>query len=391
MAEARLRIPRQEFEQRVRKIQEIMNAHDIDLLVTHACECESANVRYLSGFWAVFDFAGVLVPREGNPILLTGGPESYDFAKQFSEIEDVRIHPMYVETAAPEWDKPTEEINFGSIVEEFHQHFPIKTIGIADSNIIPYQIMKDLQKGAPDAEYKEAQWIINKVREIKTENEIALLKEAYRITEQAFIDSLDTIKPGVREWEIEAAWRASAYKMGAEGTSYPIWITSGDTTFQSLCRSSDKLIVDNSMVQITVGAKYNGYCGNFCRAVVLGEIPKRHEYMINVARECVDETVELIKPGVSFASVYDKFQQRLAKNGFSGLNLYGPAHGTGMQEVECAWVDNRTDKVFQSGMVFNVDIWIADHQYGVRIEDGLYVTDSGVELFASYPREMIRL
>ena len=145
------------------------------------------------------------------------------------------------------------------------------------------------------------------------------------------------------------------------------------------------------MVQITVGAKYNGYCGNFCRAVVLGEIPKRHEYMINVARECVDETVELIKPGVSFASVYDKFQQRLAKNGFSGLNLYGPAHGTGMQEVECAWVDNRTDKVFQSGMVFNVDIWIADHQYGVRIEDGLYVTDSVVELFASYPREMIRL
>ena len=119
-------------------------------------------------------------------------------------------------------------------MEEFHQHFPIKTIGIADSNIIPYQIMKDLQKGAPDAEYKEAQWVINKVREIKTENEIALLKEAYRITEQAFIDSLDTIKPGVREWEIEAAWRASAYKMGAEGTSYPIWITSGDTTFQSL-------------------------------------------------------------------------------------------------------------------------------------------------------------
>ncbi len=391
MSKARLSIPKQEYLDRIANIQQGMEAQGIDLLVTHACECESSNVRYLSNFWAVFDFVGVLIPRKGNAILLTGGPESFDFAEQFSQIDDIRIHPLYVETAAPEWDKPTDVIDFGDIFEEIGATLPINTIGIANKNILPHEIMKDIAKGAPNAKYVEAQKIIDDARVIKSDNEIKLLREAYKITEQGFIDTVDMIKPGVREWELEANWRSVAYKMGAEGTSYPIWVTSGDTTYQSLCKSSDKEIANNSMVQFSVGAKYNGYCGNLCRAVVLGDISQKHEDMIKVAFECETETIEMMKPGVSFASVYDKFQARLEKNGFSGLNLYGPSHGTGLQECEGPWVDNRSDKVLLPGMVFNVDVWIADEQVGVRVEDGLVITDTGIELFTGFRREIIRL
>ena len=101
MTKERMTIPRNEYDERISKIQEAMKEQDIDLLITHACECESATVRYLSNFWAVFDFVGILVPREGKPILLTGGPESYDFADTVcTDRRDVRIHPMYVETSA---------------------------------------------------------------------------------------------------------------------------------------------------------------------------------------------------------------------------------------------------------------------------------------------------
>lgn len=391
MSKARMSIPKQEYLDRIASIQKSMESQGIDLLVTHACECESSNVRYLSNFWAVFDFVGVLIPQKGSAMLLTGGPESYDFAEQFSQIDDIRIHPLYVETAAPEWDKPTDVYDFSMILEEISATQKIKTIGIANKNIIPHEIMKDLEKGAPDAVFVEAQKIIDDVRVIKSDNEIKLLREAYKITEQGFIDTVDMIKPGVREWELEANWRSVAYKMGAEGTSYPIWVTSGDTTYQSLCKSSDKEIANNSMVQFSVGAKYNGYCGNLCRAVVLGKISQKHEDMIKVALECETETIEMMKPGVSFASVYDKFQKRLKDSGFAGLNLYGPAHGTGMQECEGPWVDNRTDKVLLPGMVFNIDVWIADEKVGVRVEDGLVVTDTGIELFTGYRREVIRL
>lgn len=391
MSKERMIIRKSEYLERITKVQQEMDKADIDLLVTHACECESANVRYLSNFWAVFDFVGILVPRCGNAILLTGGPESYDFAVQFSQIDDIRIHPMYVETAAPEWDKPTDSFDFSMILDEIRSRIPVKTIGIANTNIIPHAIMKDIEKGAEGAKFVEAQFIMNAARLIKSESEIAVLREAYRITEQAFIDTLGMVSPGVREWELEANWRGSAYKMGAEGTGYPIWVTSGDTTYQSLSKSTDKLIKNDSMVQFSVGAKYGGYCGNLCRAVVLGKIPQKHEDMIRVSLDSLNETIEIMKPGVAFASVYDRFQKRLADNGFTGLNLYGPAHGTGLQECEGPWVDNRTDSVLEPGMVFNVDVWIADERYGVRFEDGLVITESGIEEFTNYRREVIRL
>ncbi|MEF9864625.1 MAG: M24 family metallopeptidase, partial [Christensenellaceae bacterium] len=112
-----------------------------------------------------------------------------------------------------------------------------------------------------------------------------------------------------------------------------------------MCKSTDNEIKNNSMVQLSLGAKYNGYCGNMCRAIVLGKIPQKHMDMIHVALDCMNETIDTMKNGVPFAQVYDKFQARLKKNGFEGLNLYGPAHGTGLQECEGPWVDNRTDRI----------------------------------------------
>ncbi len=391
MNKERLYISKEEYLQRIEKIQQKMQKNDIDIILTHACECESANVRYLSGFWAVFDFAGVMIPREGDAILLTGGPESYDFAVEFSSLTDVRIHPLYVETNPPEWDQPTNPYSFKKILDEMREKFPVKKIVISDSYTIPQKLFEDLLKGAEEAEIIFDDDIITKERLYKSPMEIMILKEAYRITEEALKQTVESLEPGMSEWEIEAKWRCAAYSMGAEGTGYPIWVTSGDRTYQSLCKSTDRIIGRDEMVQLTFGAKYSGYCGNMCRPVIIGKIPQEHEKLISVALECFNETIDIIKPGVSFAEVYDKFQSRLQKNGFYGVNLYGPAHSTGLQECEGTWVDNRTDMVFTPNMVYNVDIWLSDGTHGVRFEDGILIAEEGVENLTNYPREAIRL
>ena len=382
-------IPRSEYDQRIINVQKMLEENGIDLLVTHACGCESATVRYLTNFWAVFDFVGVLVPRIGKPILLTGGPESYEFSVQFAQIDDIRVHPMYVETSAPEWDKPTNAYNYKMIIDELSETLPIKTIGIANPNTIPYQIMEDIKKGAPDAKFVDAEEKMMQLRWYKTENELKILREAYRITEEGVKAVCDMIEPGVREWEIEAKWQSVVRQLGAEGTGYPVWVTSGPSTFQSLCKSTDRIIGNNEMVQLSLGAKYNGYCGNMCRAIVLGEIPEKHMNMIKVTHECLEDTLASMAPGVPFADIYNKFQAKLAHYGFNGLNLYGPAHGTGLQECEGPWVDNRGSLVMEPGMVFNIDIWIADDKYGIRLEDGVAVTESGVEALTTWHRAPI--
>jgi len=388
--DARLTISRNEYDQRVACVQKEMQKEGIDLLVAHACECESANVRYLTNFWAVFDFVGVLVPREGKPILLTGGPESYDFAKEFAQIDDIRVHPLYVETSAPEFDKPAEAFDFTMILEELRKRLPIRTIGMANPNIIPEKIVEDIKKGAgAGVRYVDAQDTIMRCRWHKSEGEVALLKEAYRITEEGIKAAVEFIRPGIREWEVEAAWRGEIYKLGAEGTSYSVWVTSGPSTYQSLCKSTDRVIEKDSMVQLSLGAKYQGYCGNMCRGIVLGKIPDRHLHMMKVCIESLNDTAAMMRPGVEFAEVYDKFMAKLKKNGFEGLNLYGPAHGTGMQEVDGPWVDNRGGMVFEPNMVFNIDIWVADSEFGIRYEDGVLVTQTGLEQLSTYGREIL--
>ena len=168
-----------------------------------------------------------------------------------------------------------------------------------------------------------------------------------------------------------------------------MWVTSGPSTFQSLCKSTDRVIEKDSMVQLSLGAKYQGYCGNMCRGIVLGKIPDRHIHMMQVCLESLNDTAAMMKPGVAFAEVYDTFMAKLKKNGFKGLNLYGPAHGTGLQEVDGPWVDNRGSMVFEPNMVFNIDIWVADSEFGIRYEDGVLVTETGLEQLSTYGREIL--
>ena len=382
-------IPKEEYRQRVEKVQEEMRKRELDLIVTYSSECESANSRYLADFWPFFDFSGVVIPVEGEAILLTGGPESLEFAKQFSKIDDIRVHPMFVETSAPEWVPKVNEINFSSLIPDISRGRKISKVGIAGSNIFPQPIYDDLKAGCDGAEIVPADDILLKVRSIKSDNEIKILEEAYRITEEATKAAFDYAEEGKAEWEIEARAQSVMYTLGAEGTSYPIWVCSGPNTNQSLCRSTDKKIKKNELVQLTFGAKYKGYCGNLCRPFVIGTPQGKVKKLMEVGLEAEERAIKDIGPGVKAADVYRVFNEILDKYGYGSFALYGPAHGTGMQECEGPWLDDKTGLVIQPNMVFNVDIWLSDGEIGLRYEDGIVVTKTGVKELTSYKREII--
>ncbi len=109
-------IPDSDYRNRIERLQAAMAEVDLDVLITYSSESESASSRYLADFWPFFDFAGIIVPRQGEPALVTGGPESYEFAKQFSRIKDIRIHPAFVESSAPDWVPPVTYEDFDSIL-----------------------------------------------------------------------------------------------------------------------------------------------------------------------------------------------------------------------------------------------------------------------------------
>lgn len=383
-------LPSSEYAERVAKLQGELRKNGIDLFIGYSSECESSSSRYLTGFWPFFDFAVVAVPSDGQAALITGGPESYEFAKDFSSVPAIFINPLLVETCAPQWMPKVTEMNFNEILSKICKKNPVK-IGIGNWNIFPHILFKELKESMPSAQFVPADNLLLDIQKIKTKNEIPYIVEAYHISEEAMKATLNAAKPGMKEWELEAVAREKMLSMGAEGMPYPSWVCSGDHSRLSLCRSTDKPVEKNELIQFTFGAKYMGYCGNMCRPFSIGKVPSSAKKLMEVALEAFNYALDTIKPGVESSQVFDGYYKILSRYGYENFTLYGPAHGTGSSEVEGFWLANNNNFVIKTGMLFNIDIWLSDDINGLRYEDGILITESGVRELSSYRREIIEL
>lgn len=376
--------------ERIRKLQKEMEKNSVDLFIGYSSECESGSSRYLTGFWPFFDFSVVMVPVEGKAALLTGGPESYEFAESFATVPSIYINPLLVETSAPEWVPKVTEMDFKKIIKKVCKVAPTK-IGIGNWNIFPHILFEELKEALPDAEFLQADDLLLNVQKIKTANEIPYIIEAYRISEQAIIAALESAKPGLTEWELEAIGRCKMISLGAEGTPYPSWVCSGDNSRLSLCRSTNKPVQKNELIQLAFGAKYMGYCGNICRPFSFGKVPESINKLMKIALEAVNYTLENIGPGVESSQVFKGYYKLLSKYNYEDFTLYGPAHGTGSSEVEGLWLARENNFEILPGMLFNIDVWLSDDKNGLRFEDGVLITESGIRELTSYRREIIEL
>ncbi|MBA7668515.1 Methionine aminopeptidase 1 [subsurface metagenome] len=378
------------YSARIKKLQGLLREEGLDVFVGYSSECESATSRYLTGFWPFFDFSAVVVPQEGDAVLVIGGPESLEFARSFSQIPEIRVNPLLVETSAPEWVPKVTGESFSTILPSACGFVP-KSIGIANWNIFPHILFEDLKKAAPEAELVPADELLLKVQFIKTEAEIPYIIEAYHITEEAMKAALDAAETGKREWELEACARSKMVLLGAEGMPYPAWVCSGPNTHLSLCRSTDRVIQKNELIQFTFGAKYMGYCGNMCRPFCIENVPKPAKKLMEVALEAVDYAMKNIAPGVPASQIFEGYYEILSRYGYEEFTLYGPAHGTGSSEVEGLWLARNAHFPIEPNMLFNVDIWLSDGNIGLRYEDGIIVTQDGIRELTSYRREVIVL
>jgi len=383
-------LPVSEYERRVKALQDQLRKERIDVLIGYSSECESATSRFFTGFWPFFDFASVVIPAEGDAVLVTGGPESLEFAKAFSTVPVIKVNPLLVETSPPDWVPEVSGESMERIVFEALGREP-KRVGIANWNIFPRLLLEDLGKAVKKAEIVPADDLVLRVQTVKSAVEIPYIVEAYRITEQAMRKALEGARPGMREWELEAVARAEMITAGAEGMPYPAWVCSGPNTPQSLCRSTNRAVQKNELIQFTFGAKYMGYCGNMCRPFAFGRVPGPARKLMEAALEAMEYAIGTIKPGIEASSLFDGYYDILARYGYESFTLYGPAHGTGHSEVEGLWLAKKADFIIQPNMLFNVDIWLSDGSYGLRYEDGILVTGTGVRELTSYRRGVIEL
>lgn len=383
-------IPFEERKERIKKIQEKMKERQLDAYLVHSTESDFASVLYLSNHWPAFETSGVIIPQDGEPILLIGA-EAKPYAESRSTIKNIRLMVEYRESAEPEY--PGIPLSsFKEIFNEISSGNGIKKLGLGDYTILPMPVYDSIVKALGDeSRIIRAEDIISDLRIIKSENEIALIKKAHQITEKVLDEILGKIEPGLTEKEIVGMILESIYRNGAECEAFSQYVFSGRNTRNAISRTTFKKIEKNEMIQINIGARFGGYSSAIGRPLVIGKMSGEMKNMVKFGLEAHFKIYEWIKEGVVAGEVAKKFEDFYKENGKSDNFLYGPCHGTGIIEVEKPWMETNSNYKLKENMIFMADTFVITPEYGFRWEDGFKVTKSGVEEFSNKWQEVIEL
>lgn len=382
----RLRIPDVEFRERARMLQSTMQGEGLDALLAFSSECEPAYVRYLADYWPSFETAAVFLPAVGEPTLLIG-PESRRYAAAHSRIPRILQLADFRESSQPEYPG----VKLPQWPDVFREK-PIRRLGIAGWHMFPYPIASHVQEGLGKGEIVHADALMRQAMICKSEAEIRCLRESAHITEYAMATVMDAIRPGMTEAQIVGIAIAAMMDKGAEATAYPVWCCSGPNSNQAISRPTHRQIQKSEIVDIQIGARYDGYCTSISRPVVFAPCPDSLRRFLEVGLHAEIMTIDLLRAGVRAGEVARQVHAWIRKQGYGDSILYGPAHGCGQMECEYPFVETSSDLVLKANMTFEADLFLCQPEMGFRWEDAVLVrAGQPAEPLTSYRREIIVL
>ena len=383
----RVCIPDYEYKERIARAAKLVREKGLDVMVVSSTESDYANARYFSGFWPLFERAGVAISATGDAALLVG-PECIIFAQDVAKIDKIFCLKEFRESADPAYP----ELKPSTFSEVF------KAIGVTGENIkiglgsyveCTLPIYEGLKESFPKAEIVRCNDIMVTLRQIKSENELACIKEGFRIVDLATDEVIRHLKPGVTELQMVGIAQRVIYEEGAEYEGLPMYVFSEKSTRHAISRSGYRTINKGDIVQLNLSAKIDGYSPAIGLPVVMGKLEGERRRVVEFCKEAHDWTVEQLKAGVLASDVAKDFYKMFVDNGFKDNFVYGPCHGTGMIEVEAPWMETSSDYKLQENMTFQVDTFISGDGFGVRWEKGIAITKDGCTSMTDYLKKGI--
>lgn len=382
-------IPEQEYKQRAEKAAEVLRKENLDALIVNGNEADYANTRYFSGFWPLFERCGVAISARGDAALMVG-PESREFAADRSKIDKIFVLKEYRESADPAYPElKAETFNYAfAAIGVTGKKLRIGVASWLDTSVVQ---MEGIRAAFPEAEIVRADSIMVELRSIKSDAEIACLREGYRIAEIASQQVIKEIKPGMTELQMVGVAQRVIYEEGAEYEGLPMYVFSEASTRHAISRSSYRKFEKGDIVQLNLSAKIDGYSAAVGYPVVLGKLEGKRRDVVLFGRDAHFWTIDQLKSGVIAADVAKGYYNYYKENGYAENFVYGPMHGTGLIEVEAPWVETISDYPFKPNMTYQVDTFIATDTFGVRWEKGIAITKDGCEILSPEIGELYEL
>ena len=367
-------------------IEHHVSADEYDLFTAHA----NRNFFYLTGLRRdkmalVLDKAAAepkttLVIEEADPAMERwyGRKVTVDEAKELSGIDNVRfideldgaldmimtredVYTAYFDT----YRHQKEDLPDYNVVKanEFKAAYP----GVSIRNLFPFVAEQRMQKD---------------------EDEIALTKEAIKLTDTALKNVLANLKPGMFEYEAQADFEYSIRRNGAEWTAFPTIAGSGMNGTMLHYDTNQDMMEDGSLLLMDLGARVRGYNSDITRTYpVNGKYTERQRQVYDIVLEANRTVLKEAKPGMTTVDLNNICKKVLAagcirlgliekEEEISRYYMHGVSHHLGI-DVHDVTVDS--NKKLRPGAIISDEpgLYIDEWEIGIRIEDDLLITEDG--------------
>ncbi len=294
------------------------------------------------------------------------------------------------EVSGAEVSMPTVGMNYRKLARAIVDELGIKTMGFEDEymSVSLYNMWKE----ALPVELVPASDLLTDLRMVKDQDELKAMREAQRVTDEAFTEILNYIKPGVTESEIAARLTYIMACKGAERNSFDPIVATGPNGSKPHAIPGPALIQPGQFVTMDFGCVVGGYCSDMTRTICVGQPSEEMELVYNTVLKAQLAAIDAIHGGVNGAAVHKVADDVIVAAGYGGKMGHGLGHGVGIEIHESPRFSPFWDKAVPVGAFLSVEPGIyLPGKFGVRIEDVVMLTEDGCIDITNSPKNLIIL
>ncbi len=318
----------------------------------------------------------IVIPAEGTPAALVPNLELTSFAK------------LGFEGEVFDW---RDQTSYNDAFAAMAGHLPLGSVAV-EGQVMRVFTHHALTAANPGLNVVDAEYQIAGLRLKKTREEIAALSEAIRISEAALGETLDQVRAGMTETQVERILVAALFAHGADDQAFGALVAASDNSAHSHAHARDDYqIQSGDALLIDFGAKKHRFCADITRTVFVGHATDEAQAVYDTVLRANLMGHARTEPGATAHDVDDAVISVLEASPFADRIRTKTGHGLGRDVHEAPYIMRGNHQVLEPGMVFTNEPGLyrtGPGGFGVRIEDDVLVTETGSRSLTTFPKEL---